>query len=260
MSGEIRVDGSDAVQVQDGSGPWSVVSDGLPATSEIPLTLSASSGAAPVPTRDRHRHGRCGHEVAREVTVVVAQESWLRSSFDNVGIGDAGAANADFDGQGAYLLRDQLAAQGAVQGLPSLVAGTQLGYVLSAEVPGAPDNVRANGQVLDVRETIGTARQVSLVGSSNNGTGGGDLVLGFTDGTSQASRVELSDWCTGSPVAGNILVAKAGSGARARGRSGSAAACTPPHLSRSPRARPSRRSPCRARRTCTCSRWRATRS
>ncbi|WP_082618269.1 GH92 family glycosyl hydrolase [Oerskovia sp. Root22] len=211
VSGEIQVTGSDAVQVQDGSGPWSVVSDGLPATSEIPLRLSAAPGVAPgaypvtVVVTDA-----AGHEVSREVTVVVAQESWLRSSFDNAGIGDAGAANANFDGQGAYLLRDLLAEQGAVQGVPGLVPGTQLGYVLAAEEPGAPDNVRANGQVLDVRASIGTARQVSLVGSSNNGTHGGDLVLGFTDGTSQTSRVELSDWCTGSPVAGNILVAKAG--------------------------------------------------
>jgi hypothetical protein len=210
-SGTLEVASDDAVTATTDLAEWTAESEGLPATVEGTVTLSAPADAAPglhvvrLVVRDA-----AGTEAVREVQVVVSGESWIAGAFDNVGIGDAGAANADLDGSGAYLLRDLLADLGAVQGLELTVPGTDLTYTLGAPSPGEPDNVAASGEVLEVPEHLRSARHLSVVGTSTHGTHGGGLVLGFADGTSQTVDVRLSDWCTGSPEPGNITVAKAG--------------------------------------------------
>ncbi|WP_454043354.1 GH92 family glycosyl hydrolase [Cellulosimicrobium sp. Marseille-Q8652] len=210
-SGTLEVVSDGAVTATTDLAEWSAESAGLPATVEGTVTLSAAADAEPgshvvrLVVRDA-----AGTEAVREIQVVVSGESWIAGAFDNVGIGDAGAANADLDGTGAYLLRDLLADLGVVQGLELTVPGTELTYLLGAPPAGEPDNVAADGQVLEVPEAQRGTRTLSLVGTATHGTQRGDLVLGFADGTSQTVQVALSDWCTGSPEPDNILVAKPG--------------------------------------------------
>ncbi|MFI2704552.1 GH92 family glycosyl hydrolase [Cellulosimicrobium composti] len=210
-SGTLEVTSDGAVTATTDLAEWTAESDGLPATVEGTVTLAADVDAEQgvhtvrVVVRDA-----AGTEAVRELQVVVSGESWIADAFDNVGIGDAGAANADLDGSGAYLLRDLLADLGVVQGLELTVPGTDLTYLLGAPPAGDPDNVAADGQVLDVPEAHRGTRTLSLVGTATHGTQGGDLVLGFADGSSETVPVVLSDWCTGSPEPGNVLVAKPG--------------------------------------------------
>jgi predicted alpha-1,2-mannosidase len=210
-SGTLEVVSDGAVTATTDLAEWSAESEGLPATVEGTVTLSAPADAEPgshvvrLVVRDT-----AGTEAVREIQVAVSGESWIAGAFDNVGIGDAGAANADLDGTGAYLLRDLLADLGVVQGLELTVPGTELTYLLGAPPAGEPDNVAADGQVLEVPEAQRGTRTLSLVGTATHGTQRGDLVLGFADGTSQTVQVALSDWCTGSPEPDNILVAKPG--------------------------------------------------
>ncbi|MFD6179504.1 MULTISPECIES: GH92 family glycosyl hydrolase [unclassified Isoptericola] len=211
VSGTVEVTAGGAVEAATDLAEWSADSDGLPATVEGTVTLSAPADAKPgqYPVRVVVSDG-AGGTVEREVPVVVAAESWLAPAFDNVGIGDRGKANADLDGGGAYLLRDGLAAAGAVQGLELTVPGTDLTYVLGAPDAGEPDNVAAAGQQVDVPGARSGARKVSVVGTATHGTQRGTLRLGFADGSSSDVDVAVTDWCAGSPDAGNVLVAKPG--------------------------------------------------
>lgn len=209
--GTLEVSSDDAVQATTDLADWTAVSDGLPATVEGTITLAAPADAEPgLHTVQLVVRDDAGIETTREVKVVVSGESWIAETFDNVGIGDEGVGNADLDGLGYYLLRGALADAGAVQGLELTVPGTDLTYTLGAPAAGEPDNTLANGQVLEVPEELRSARHVSVVGTATNGTHGGDLVLGYADGTTSTASARLSDWCTGSPEKDNILVAKAG--------------------------------------------------
>jgi len=210
-SGTLRVTSDGAVSATTDLAAWTAESGGLPATVEGTITLAAAADAEQgVHTVQVVVRDAAGTEAVREIQVAVSGESWIADAFDNVGIGDAGAANADLDGTGAYLLRELLADLGVVQGLELTVPGTELTYLLGAPPAGEPDNVAANGQVLDVPDAQRGTRTLSLVGTATHGTQRGELVLGFADGTRQSVQVALSDWCTGSPEPGNILVAKPG--------------------------------------------------
>ena len=209
--GTISVTGSDVVASSAGSVPWRIDSAGLPVSQRIPVQLSVKpgivAGAYPVTVQVADASGA---SVEVTTSVVIADSTWLTSTFDNTGIGDARAGNADFDGGGYYLLRDALAQQGYTQGAAGVVANTTLTFAAPATAPGSPDNVRANGQTLTVPDAYRQARSLSLVGAANNGDSGGTLTMTFTDGTTSQASAILSDWCTPNPAQGNVIVAKAG--------------------------------------------------
>ena len=209
--GTISVSGSDVVTPAAGSVRWHIASAGLPVSQRIPVQLSVKPGVVagtyPVSIRIADTSGTT---IDVTTSVVIADSTWLTSTFDNTGIGDARSGNADFDGGGYYLLRDALAQQGYTQGAAGVVANTTLTFAAPATPPGTPDNVRANGQTLNVPDAYRQARSLSLVGAANNGNAGGTLTLTFTDGTTAASSAILSDWCTPNPAPGNVIVAKGG--------------------------------------------------
>src|SRR6218665_1620607 len=221
VAGGIRVEGSADVSASVGDVSWAVSSQGSPVSKQVPVTLAIRPGVVAgtypvvVDVTDQ-----AGNAVELDATVTVADTEWLSAHFDSVGIGDARAANADFDGQGYYLLRDALAELGFVQGAAGVVPGTDSTFVVPAIPAGDPDNIRANGQTLVVPDAFRATASVSLIGATNNGDphAGGAMTLTFTDGTSTQEPVELSDWCTPNPAAGNITVAKAGQ--RGDGRNG----------------------------------------
>ena len=209
--GTISVTGSDVVASSAGSVPWRIDSAGLPVSQRIPVQLSVKpgivAGAYPVTVQVADASGT---SVEVTTSVVIADSTWLTSTFDNTGIGDARAGNADFDGGGYYLLRDALSQQGYTQGAAGVIANSSLTFAAPATAPGSPDNVRANGQTLTVPGAYRQARALSLVGAANNGDSGGTLTMRFTDGTTSQAPAVLSDWCTPNPAQGNVIVAKAG--------------------------------------------------
>lgn len=209
--GTITVTGSDVVSSDTASLEWTITSDGVPVSQRVPLTLrvapGTTAGTYPVMV---HVTSDTATPVDVAANVVIGDSAWLVASFDNTGIGDARQGNADFDGGGFYLLRDQLAAQGYTQGAGGVVAGTALTFAAPAVEAGHADNLRANGQTLTIPDTYRHARGLSLIGAANNGNSGGDLVMTFTDGSTSSTPVVLSDWCTGDPASGNVVVAKAG--------------------------------------------------
>lgn len=211
-TGTISVEGSDAVIAAAESSTWEVESNGLPVATSLPINLEAAegyvSGRYPVTVTISGDEGR---SLTHTVVVDIGAEPWLTEEhFDNVGIGDDGEDNADFDNMGNYLLRDLLEAEGFVQGGVNTVPGTELVYVLPQPEPGEPDNVLANGQIVEVPVSQQRVTSLSLIGSGNNGSPAGELTLTYTDDTTDTVTVELSDWCTGDPVDSNILVAKPG--------------------------------------------------
>lgn len=195
-SGTVKVTARGSLDADVRPARWRVRSGGLPTTVEGTVVVRADADARPGEHRVKVKvTDRSGRHVKREVPVVVAAGSWVSQSFDNVGIGDAGAANADLDGSGAYLLREPLAELGAVQGLELTVPGTDLTYVLGAPAAGEPDNIAASGETLTVPEPLREATRIAVVGTSTHGTHGGDLLLTFTDGTTESAEVALPDWC-----------------------------------------------------------------
>ncbi|MGO2658669.1 GH92 family glycosyl hydrolase [Mycetocola reblochoni] len=213
VSGSIRVEGSAEVAAVVDEVAWTLSPTGSPISTRVPVTVAVRPGVVagtyPITV---HVSEDSGTSVEVETTVTVADTSWLSTHFDNVGIGDARQGNADFDGQGHYLLRDALAEQGFVQGAAGVVPDTSSVFVVPAVESGAPDNVLANGQRLEVPDAFRRSTSVQLVGATGNGDphAGGTMTLGFDDGTSAESRVELSDWCTASPADGNVTVATTG--------------------------------------------------
>ncbi|MGO1850243.1 GH92 family glycosyl hydrolase [Frigoribacterium sp. JB110] len=211
--GTVRVDGGDDVVASAGGESWSLDSDGFPVSEDIPLSLSVRPGviAGTYPVTVTVADD-AGTEIELSTSVTVGDDAWLADAFDDVGIGDAREGNADFDGGGAYLLRDALTDLGFVQGAAGAVPGTDATFVVPAVEAGEPDNVRADGQELEVPDAFRRSTSLSLVGATNNGSphAGGALTLQYTDGTQSETQVELSDWCTGDPAEGNVVVAKAG--------------------------------------------------
>ncbi|GAB4083830.1 hypothetical protein GCM10028784_04600 [Myceligenerans cantabricum] len=207
-SGTVKVTARGPLDVDVEPARWRVRSDGLPVTTRATVVVRAGTDVRPGEYRVKVKvTDRSGQRVRRELPVVVAAGSWIAEAFDGVGIGDPGAGNADLDGGGAYLLRDQLADLGAVQGLELTVPDTDLTYVLGAPEAGEPDNVAASGETLEVPESLSGTTRLAVVGTSTHGTHGGDLVLGFTDGTTEVADVALADWC-GAPATGNAVVAR----------------------------------------------------
>lgn len=208
-TGTVSAIGGGSVTVDGGSSEWSAQSNGLPTTVSTAVTLKAAANA----TTGRHPvqlsvSDEGGANVTWSGSVVVAEPSPLDGALDNVGIGDLGAANADFDQQGNFLARDGLDAAGVTQGVPATVPGTNLRYSLATAPTGSADNVRTNGQPISLPDWWTSSTAISLVGASANGNHGGTLTLRFDDGSTSTVPVELADWCSGTtPPAPMISVA-----------------------------------------------------
>ncbi len=187
---------------------WSIESGNLPMTESftIPLTLAAGAEPGEYPVTVTVSSG--DREVVREATVVVGTESPLAPYFNNTGIGDEGADNADLDHKGWYLLRGALADAGIVQGRTYQVPGTDLSYQLAVVPAGAPDNVAADGQQLDLTGALEGATRFSFVGTGTSGTQIGDVTVRLDDGTSFGTTIAFTDWCSHDLVRGNVLIAR----------------------------------------------------
>lgn len=172
-----------------------------PAQPEVESNSPAPATDAPTGDESQARPDALDQLVAAAPTATVALP------FDNVGIGALGAGNGDFDGGGNYFDRAQLDAKGFGPGGTVPVPGTRLGFRVAQTADGSPDNVRANGQRIELPASWQNATVLSLIGAGTNGSPSGNLGIEFADGSSRSVKVSLADWCSGlAPGAGSIPV------------------------------------------------------
>ncbi|MFD4755479.1 SGNH/GDSL hydrolase family protein [Streptomyces sp. NPDC058426] len=117
----------------------------------------------------------------------------LAHLFDNRGIG-AGArgGGADLDGHGRALSAEALRDAGWAPGAGLTVAGAPLR--LPAPPPGAPDNVRADGQRVRV---AGRGDALAFLVTATGGRAPGRGTVEYADGRRSSYRLEAPDWRTG---------------------------------------------------------------
>ena len=158
--------------------------------------------------------GRCEYELSER-----PDPSWGSAaedappSFDFVGTPAALAAYAnndsqrDFDLVGCGYHPEALREAGIVPGEQCTVAG--LSYHWPA---GAPDNVVAFGQVLDLAWIPAGASRLGFLGAASHGPARGSVRIQYAEGKSQQAVLALSDWtlCAGQaePEPGNVVVAR----------------------------------------------------
>ncbi|NGO75553.1 SGNH/GDSL hydrolase family protein [Streptomyces sp. YC504] len=129
--------------------------------------------------------------------VAVAEEQRapapLERLFDNRAISDdAAPGEADFDGSGSSLSAQDLAAAGWTPGRSLSVDGTRLR--LPRTGPGERDNVRADGQSVQVR---GRGEALSFLVAGTGGDASGAGRVRYRDGSSSAYRLTAPDWRSG---------------------------------------------------------------
>ncbi len=118
----------------------------------------------------------------------------LERLFDNRAVSDdARPAQANFDGAGASLSAQALAAAGWTPGRALTVQGARLTW--PKRQPGQPDNVVAAGQDVQVRGR-GDALAFLVAGTGGSGAGGTGTVT-YSDGSRTSYRLTTPDWRTG---------------------------------------------------------------
>jgi beta-glucosidase len=156
----------------------------------VPISLTATDGRRSYPLN------------AVTLTVSVPYPS-VSAAYDDVGITSDSATGAGaFDGGGDSFSEQALTAAGLAPGATVYQDGTTLTWPSAAA--GTPDNVITDGQTIDLS---GHGSSLVLLGSSNNGTGTGDLTVRYTDGTTQTSSISFPDWYSDAPVTGGGIVA-----------------------------------------------------
>lgn len=131
--------------------------------------------------------------------------SSLAASFNDVAVtNDTNTAPGNFDGGGASISAQALAAAGAAPGEAITSSGVTFTWPDSAI--GTPDNTAAGGQRVDVSGS-GSALGILMAGTWGPATGTGGII--YTDGTYQAFTVTVPDWFTGTAPAGDQLAVTA---------------------------------------------------
>ncbi len=120
----------------------------------------------------------------------------LADAFTNVGISDdANPSAGNFDGAGYSYSEQALTAAGFGPGATVHQGGISFTW---PNVPaGQPDNVVADGQVIDVS---GQGSTLGFLGASNSGSPSGTGTVYYSDGTTQSFKLQFDDfWYTPGP-------------------------------------------------------------
>ncbi|MFD7160847.1 GH92 family glycosyl hydrolase [Kribbella sp. NPDC059898] len=143
-------------------------------------------------------------------TVVVGQPNSFFVLREGAGISDDNGdhTEADYDGGGVSYSRQALAAAGLTPGGTGTVQGLSFTW---PDVPsGDPDNVPADGQLLNLNLPAGTTK-LSFIGSAVNGNQQTTATLNYADGTTSQIDLSFSDWTLGGGGDtlhyGNVIVA-----------------------------------------------------
>ncbi|MEV0799585.1 GH92 family glycosyl hydrolase [Kribbella sp. NPDC050281] len=189
------------------SGTFPVDQDG-----SAPVTITAAAGTPngryPVTVSMKAADGTPLPQVG--FTVVVGQPNSFFVLREGVAVSDdtGDHTEADFDGGGVSYSRQALAAAGLVPGGASTVQG--LSFTWPDGPTGDPDNIPADGQLLNLDVPAGTTK-LSFVGSAVNGNQEGTATLNYADGTTSQLDLSFSDWTLGgggdTVHFGNVIVA-----------------------------------------------------
>ncbi|MFI1092498.1 NEW3 domain-containing protein [Streptomyces sp. NPDC020917] len=167
---------------------WNVTVPADAKAAAYPLTATATYQGAPVTD-----------EADGQTTVPYSS---LPATFNNAGISDdSNPAGADFDGGGRSISAQTLAAAGLTPG--AQVSHDGLTFTWPDTTPGAPDNVTAKGQAIAMTGTGATLGFLATSGGDASGTG----TITYTDGTTQAYTLAISDWTSTTPAPGSDILA-----------------------------------------------------
>jgi outer membrane protein assembly factor BamB len=131
--------------------------------------------------------------------------------FNNAGTASDGApSNCNFDGYQFCYSAQALAAAGIRPGGVVVVNGITFTWPQTA--PGNPDNVEAAGQTIRLASAPPDAATLAFLGAATTGPSGGPGTITYTDGSTQAFGLALSDWALGAnpaaqPIPGNSIAA-----------------------------------------------------
>lgn len=134
-------------------------------------------------------------------------------NVDNTGLNNEGisrnsnSGSADFDGGGYSYSNDALTAAGFASGANVKVKGAAFQW--PAVSNGSMDNWQAAGQVIPL---TGSGAVLGLLGAASSGTSSGNIIVTYSDGSTQTSSVTMSDWTLSGgngQLAGNNSVAVA---------------------------------------------------
>jgi predicted alpha-1,2-mannosidase len=188
--------------VTPGSGSIPVPADGR---GSLTLNVSAGAGLAnaqyPVTVTFSER-GRVIGTAA--FPVVVETPGDLAPFVNNVGVTDDSATTpGNFDGNGNSYSAQALADAGITPG--GAVTSDGVTFIWPDAAAGSDDNVITNGQTVSVS---GSGPTLGFLGTAVNGvfTGGGTIY--YTDGSTQSYTISYVNWTSGSPPAGDTLIAK----------------------------------------------------
>jgi beta-glucosidase len=132
-----------------------------------------------------------------------APYSSIDAAYDNAGISDnSDPSAANFDGTGDSFSKEALEA-----GSPTpLTPGGQAtidGTTFTWPTPvGAPDNVIADGQIIDVS---GSGSDLGFLGAAGFGAASGTGTITYTDGSTQSYSISMADWYNNAPVSGDQI-------------------------------------------------------
>jgi beta-glucosidase len=127
----------------------------------------------------------------------------LAAAYDNAGISDnSDPSAANFDGTGESYSKQALAV-----GTPTpLNPGGQATInetTFNWPTPvGAPDNVIADGQIIDVS---GSGTELGFLGAAGFGAASGTGTITYTDGSTQTYSISMADWYNNAAVAGGLI-------------------------------------------------------
>ncbi|MGW9027670.1 GH92 family glycosyl hydrolase [Streptomyces sp. NPDC055722] len=147
------------------------------------------------------------------VDVGYAPSSSLTAAFDTVCIGDEGVLAANCDSKSWAYSRAALEAAGVTQGQEHEVPGTALRFTLPTVPAGQSDNATGNGSTIALN-LPDDAKSISFIGAGTQGNQSTTGTATFSDGSTAAIPIQMSDWtlggnANGTPSYGNIVVAKA---------------------------------------------------
>ncbi|HUE28475.1 MAG TPA: glycoside hydrolase family 3 C-terminal domain-containing protein [Solirubrobacteraceae bacterium] len=132
-----------------------------------------------------------------------APYSSLAAAYDNAGISDnSDPSAANFDGTGESYSKQALAV-GTPTPLTSGGQATIDGTTFTWPTPvGAPDDVIADGQIIDVS---GSGNELGFLGAAGFGAASGTGTITYTDGSTQTYSLSMADWYNNAPVAGDQI-------------------------------------------------------
>jgi serine/threonine protein kinase len=124
---------------------------------------------------------------ATPTTTSTPTQVGLNGFFNNVGMGNA-PGQANFDGNGYSYPANQLpsGSQINIQGVP---------YQFPNIGPGTSDNIVAFGQAISLKQ--GSYRQAFLLAAASWGPISGNVIIKYTDGSTNTVRLTVPDWYTG---------------------------------------------------------------